>query len=76
MTFARATNSGMMDIDGEKIGNSKSGGSTRSINVKSPYYVGGIPNHYRNISSVKTNLKVSSPVMFTFITLKSDGHLK
>ncbi|XP_041356694.1 laminin subunit alpha-like [Gigantopelta aegis] len=57
VTFARVTVMGTMEIDGEKVGNSKSGGGTRSINVKPPYYVGGIPVQYKNISNVKTNLK-------------------
>jgi laminin alpha 3/5 len=56
VTFSRLHTSGNLSIDNEIVGQGSSKGQTKSINILSPYYVGGISP---NISSdVKTNIKV------------------
>ncbi|ESO94906.1 hypothetical protein LOTGIDRAFT_144813 [Lottia gigantea] len=58
-TFARAQRTGRLFIDGTEVGQGKSTGGTRSINVKPPYYVGGIP-HIKEMKKAVRNLKVSN----------------
>lgn len=54
--FSRLHTNGNLTIDNEIVGQGSSKGSTKSINVMSPYYIGGISP---NISSdTKVNIKV------------------
>jgi laminin alpha 3/5 len=54
--FSRLHTSGRLTIDGEVAGEGSSKGSTKSINILSPYYIGGISP---NISSdARVNIKV------------------
>jgi laminin alpha 3/5 len=56
VTFSRHHTAGNLSIDSEAVGQGSSTGQTKSINIVSPYYVGGISP---NLSSdVKTNIKV------------------
>jgi laminin alpha 3/5 len=56
VTFSRQHTNGILSIDSEIVGQGSSKGSTKSINILSPYYVGGIS---QNISSdAKVNIKV------------------
>jgi laminin alpha 3/5 len=56
VVFSRVHTNGKLTIDGEIAAEGSSKGSTKSINILSPYYVGGISP---NISSdAKVNIKV------------------
>lgn len=58
VVFSRIHTNGKLIIDGENAGEGSSKGATKSINIVSPYYIGGISP---NISSdAKFNIKVSS----------------
>ncbi|XP_071119471.1 laminin subunit alpha-like [Haliotis cracherodii] len=43
VSFSRAQTLGTLEINGEIVGYGRSIGRTRSINVRTPYFVGGIP---------------------------------
>jgi laminin alpha 3/5 len=58
VVFSRQHINGSLIIDGETVGQGSSKGSTKSMNIISPYYIGGISP---NISSdAKVNIKVRS----------------
>jgi hypothetical protein len=56
VVFSRVQTNGKLVIDGENAGEGSSKGTTKSMNIVSPYYIGGISP---NISSdAKFNIKV------------------
>ena len=67
MKFVRNLKQGALEIDGEKImdGDGLSSGSARSLNVKPPYYMGGMPEEVGKIAA--KNLKVSLLCLFYLI---------
>jgi laminin alpha 3/5 len=66
VVFSRLHTNGKLIIDNETVGEGSSKGATKSINIVSPYYIGGISP---NISSdAKFNIKVRS---FCILTLDS-----
>lgn len=58
VVFSRVHTSGKLIIDGENAGEGSSKGMTKSINIVSPYYIGGISPNVSN--DAKFNIKVSS----------------
>ncbi|XP_063440155.1 laminin-like protein epi-1 isoform X2 [Mytilus trossulus] len=56
--FMRNLKQGAMEIDGQRIieGDGLSKGSARSLNVKPPYYVGGMPDNKEYTTKVGRNL--------------------
>ncbi|KAK7100839.1 laminin subunit alpha-like isoform X2 [Littorina saxatilis] len=50
VSFGRQQRSGTLMVDGDLIGRAKSLGSTRSINVNAPYFVGGLSELAKNKS--------------------------
>jgi hypothetical protein len=57
VVFSRIHTNGKLIIDTEVVGEGSSKGGTKSINILSPYYVGGIAPNISN--EAKTNIKVS-----------------
>jgi hypothetical protein len=56
VVFSRIHTNGKLIIDNEDVGEGSSKGATKSINILSPYYVGGISPNISN--EAKFNIKV------------------
>lgn len=42
--FTRNQNEGLLNIDGQKVAEGKSNGSSKALNIVPPYYIGGVPD--------------------------------
>lgn len=58
VSFSRAQTLGTLEINKERVGYGRSIGRTRSINVRTPYFVGGIPMDLKKKAA--NNLKVGN----------------
>ena len=54
-------------IDEEEVGEGRSGGNQKSINVVSPFFVGGFPRDPReNVAMASSNMDVGRVLGFTY----------
>jgi laminin alpha 3/5 len=64
VVFSRIHTNGKLIIDSEDVGEGSSKGATKSINVLSPYYVGGISPNISNEAKFNIKVKLLSPFPF------------
>ena len=59
VVFWRRQTRGRLVIDEEEVGEGRSGGNQKSINVVSPFFVGGFPRDPReNVAMASSNMDV------------------
>jgi hypothetical protein len=64
VVFSRMHTNGKLIIDNEDIGEGSSKGATKSINILSPYYVGGISPNISNEAKFNIKVRLLPPLPF------------
>lgn len=72
--FSRKDNKGRLDVDESESAEFSSTGSTTSLNVKSPMYVGGVPEELS--SQVKSHLKSADKSDYSYAMSSFSGCLR
>ena len=60
--FSRIGQKGILEIDGEQVARGKSQGTTKSLNTREPYFIGGLSENATE--KAQKNLKVSAIMFF------------